>query len=510
MVLAETLPPGFHLLNYYQEAIQKGKYRAKAIAEARGVKTPLVISAYIPTRKGRCDRAAERRFIDERCTTGAWEALVAGQRTLPSSAHDDDEDADATAAAPPPREADTPRESKKRAIDAFGEEAAVRATHDEANWGGARLGSGRPVDAFGARRMRAVRRALKLAETANAERAAREELLQLCRDLGFGGNRIERLNGCVERSNRDASWYQKRYKKARAEQQMKRDAKREVEMAERTAACFRFREEDAIPHFEGVMAAVNCTTHDARVRRARREAAAAAAEGVAEPTEQPSILDLDGRSAAQVLNTYLKAQALRFLYTLLNKGVARDAALDFAAEATGKAATTIAGWEAEYLRNGAIGMSEQGMWPEQEWLLEREDLVEACKERLRTHASVRGQPNMRAEDFALWFNRAHMSQLEHLHNNPPPTPADAPLGAEYDVFKGLSMKRVEGADGVVRREISVRTAQLWMHKLGAGFVTQRKGVYVDGHDRDDVLDYRNGVKLMLPPSKTFNLRQDSF
>ncbi|CAN0368104.1 unnamed protein product, partial [Phaeothamnion confervicola] len=53
------------------------------------------------------------------------------------------------------------------------------------------------------------------------------------------------------------------------------------------------------------------------------------------------------------------------------------------------------------------------------------------------------------------------------------------------------MKRIEGADGVVRREISVRTAQLWMHKLGAGFVTKRKGVYVDGHDRDDVLKYRD-------------------
>lgn len=38
--------------------------------------------------------------------------------------------------------------------------------------------------------------------------------------------------------------------------------------------------------------------------------------------------------------------------------------------------------------------------------------------------------------------------------------------------------------------ISVRTACRWMHKLGFHFQWYQKGVYVDGHERPDVVEYR--------------------
>ena len=38
--------------------------------------------------------------------------------------------------------------------------------------------------------------------------------------------------------------------------------------------------------------------------------------------------------------------------------------------------------------------------------------------------------------------------------------------------------------------ISVRTAQCWLHKLGFDPCSTRKGVYIDGHERSDVAEYR--------------------
>ncbi|KAJ7210488.1 hypothetical protein GGX14DRAFT_625775 [Mycena pura] len=43
--------------------------------------------------------------------------------------------------------------------------------------------------------------------------------------------------------------------------------------------------------------------------------------------------------------------------------------------------------------------------------------------------------------------------------------------------------------------ISLRTARRWLHKLGWTYSQVKKGVYVDGHEREDVVQYRNEVFL---------------
>ena len=43
--------------------------------------------------------------------------------------------------------------------------------------------------------------------------------------------------------------------------------------------------------------------------------------------------------------------------------------------------------------------------------------------------------------------------------------------------------------------IRARTARRWLNKMGFSYGTVRKGVYVDGHEREDVKDYRNNVFL---------------
>ena len=40
------------------------------------------------------------------------------------------------------------------------------------------------------------------------------------------------------------------------------------------------------------------------------------------------------------------------------------------------------------------------------------------------------------------------------------------------------------------RKISVETARKWMHELGFEVVTKKKGTFVNGHERDDVVEYR--------------------
>ena len=40
--------------------------------------------------------------------------------------------------------------------------------------------------------------------------------------------------------------------------------------------------------------------------------------------------------------------------------------------------------------------------------------------------------------------------------------------------------------------VTVDTARKWLHELHVGFcvLDQKKGVYIDGHDQDDVIEYR--------------------
>lgn len=40
------------------------------------------------------------------------------------------------------------------------------------------------------------------------------------------------------------------------------------------------------------------------------------------------------------------------------------------------------------------------------------------------------------------------------------------------------------------RSISVETARVWLHQLGFQYLDIKKGTYFDGHEREDVVDYR--------------------
>ena len=83
------------------------------------------------------------------------------------------------------------------------------------------------------------------------------------------------------------------------------------------------------------------------------------------------------------------------------------------------------------------------------------------KSSTRKHLStsnVKGQPNLTAAAFCFWVN-------EELLPN-------ACLEPGFP------------------RKTSVETARQWMHELGFEVLSASKGAYYDGHERDDVVQYR--------------------
>ena len=51
--------------------------------------------------------------------------------------------------------------------------------------------------------------------------------------------------------------------------------------------------------------------------------------------------------------------------------------------------------------------------------------------------------------------------------------------------------------GLGRQRISEHCAHHWLHKLGYGDTEVRKGIYVDGHKRPDVVEHRQKFLEMI-------------
>ena len=46
--------------------------------------------------------------------------------------------------------------------------------------------------------------------------------------------------------------------------------------------------------------------------------------------------------------------------------------------------------------------------------------------------------------------------------------------------------------GARKKKILLRTAQRWLHQMGWHYGKEKKGMYIDGHEREDVVKYREG------------------
>ena len=61
-----------------------------------------------------------------------------------------------------------------------------------------------------------------------------------------------------------------------------------------------------------------------------------------------------------------------------------------------------------------------------------------------------------------------------------------------DVVDYIASPQIPAKLGSKARGISVRTARRWLKKLDWRYGRKRNGMYMDGHEREDVVQYRSG------------------
>ena len=87
-----------------------------------------------------------------------------------------------------------------------------------------------------------------------------------------------------------------------------------------------------------------------------------------------------------------------------------------------------------------------------------EELNKAASDFVRKNAVVKGRPNLTSHSFSQWVNQSLLPS--------------SILDPGYP------------------RSISVETGCKWLHELGFEVLDKKKGVYIDGHERDDVVQHR--------------------
>ena len=116
-------------------------------------------------------------------------------------------------------------------------------------------------------------------------------------------------------------------------------------------------------------------------------------------------------------------------------------------------------WRSAVIENdGVLPESQQGRYQRSGVLWNNEEFNQKATDYVRQNAAVKGRPNLTSIDFCRWVN-------DFLLPN-------TTLEPGYP------------------RKISIETARLWLHHLGFEVLTARKGIFIDGHERPDVVDAR--------------------
>ena len=93
-------------------------------------------------------------------------------------------------------------------------------------------------------------------------------------------------------------------------------------------------------------------------------------------------------------------------------------------------------------------------------IIDNEEYKEMALTWIRLNSSVKGRPNMTANDLRSWVISVFLPQVKLHHAQVPSS-------------------------------ISERTAARWLHQLGFEPASTKKGVYIYGHECSDVVEYRN-------------------
>ena len=149
------------------------------------------------------------------------------------------------------------------------------------------------------------------------------------------------------------------------------------------------------------------------------------------------------------------------LYTRLSAifGLNKTDTVDVVGDIIGKNKRTVRRWVDDFtLNEGEFSESQQGRYTRSNTLISSEEICEKARVYVRENAAPRGRPNLTAAAFCEWVNN--------------------------DLLPNSTL------EPGFPRSISVETARKWLHDLGFDVLQMSKGVFIDGHERPDVMESR--------------------
>ena len=202
-----------------------------------------------------------------------------------------------------------------------------------------------------------------------------------------------------------------------------------------------------------------------------RDSESSSSESDFDDEKAQSIFD-DWMVSLPALNRKTLAVLLMESFRNRQKMNVTDAAKE-AASITGYNEKTVRQYRKEFFtQKGKFKEGKQGKY-KRHCLLNDENLRLEAAMWVRENAYRKGEANMTATSFCQWVN----NDLLPSYHLPPNLP----------------------------RTISVRTATRWLHKLGFRPQSHKKGAYVDGHEREDVVKSRDEFLKKLKELKETHL-----
>ena len=154
--------------------------------------------------------------------------------------------------------------------------------------------------------------------------------------------------------------------------------------------------------------------------------------------------------------------------------IGMQATAELTAELVGKSDRTVRQWRTNLIKNkGMFPKRKQGCYKRNGALWKNEELSKMAKKYVQNNSSVKGKPNMTTYDFCGWVNTT-------LHPN-------------LTLEPGFP------------RKVSVPTCRRWLLAMGFEVLTPRKGIFIDGHERPDVVEARTAFLRRLVKVGFLNL-----
>lgn len=139
--------------------------------------------------------------------------------------------------------------------------------------------------------------------------------------------------------------------------------------------------------------------------------------------------------------------------------IQKSVASETVGQIIGVSERTVREWRSVFTENdGCFPDSLQGKYVQEDVLWLNEELNEKASNYVRENASVKGQPNLTIMMFRHWVNNCLLPSSDLRDSFP--------------------------------KSIGYETARVWMHELGFRVINKKKGIFIDGHERPDVVEYR--------------------